>query len=165
MHTSPSGAFLLSHKYQKSYFKEKKKPYISRPYATGTWLPLWGWTWLQVGSAAFQKTREEPDSADRWSKQCPAPWQREQIPIYLLSYMFSQACCCVPVLPGSMSILLWGCNSMPPSMLWKLFCPRCYFRLFELRPDRPEYYWEEISLAQGRKENICPVFLLHRLAV
>lgn len=34
------------------------------------------------------------------------PWQREQIPTYLLLYMSSQAYCRVTVLPGSMCILL-----------------------------------------------------------
>lgn len=41
----------------------------------------------------------------------------------------------------------------------------CYFRLFELKPERPQYYWEEINLAQPRKEIVCPVFLLHGWSV
>lgn len=88
--------------------REEKNPYISRPYGTGSWLSLWSWNRLQVRSAGFQMTVEEADSADRRSIQCPTPWQREQIPIYLLSYMSSQACCCAPVLPGSTSILAVG---------------------------------------------------------
>lgn len=51
------------------------------------------------------------------------PWQREQIPTYLLLYMSSQAHCHVATLPGSMCILLWGCNSMPPE------CYESYFAL------------------------------------
>lgn len=78
-----------------------------------------GWAWPQVRAAGLQKRGKEPDEPDRWSNQCPNT-MATRTNSYLSGFIHFLS----SLLPGSMCILLWGCNSLPPGMLGKLFCPR-----------------------------------------
>lgn len=126
MHTLPSGTFLLSHKCQKPYFKEKNKIHTFLVHM------LLGADCLSGAEPGYRSGLQ----VSRWQgkNQTQLIGEVNSVQHHGNESKFLSICfhtcllklaavflCC----QAARAFLLWGCNSMPPSMLWKLFwCPQ-----------------------------------------